>query len=204
MATQGQLGLYPILHRPQPQLLQPARLRLQPHRPRHIRIRMTPPQRQCLAQQLRRLRRAGLEQRPGLRHHVLETEGIHLVPGHFQPIPAGLRDQPIAQHGPQTGHVRLKGAPRPGSRLVPPHPLHQRVGRNGATRLGDQQRQHRALLRTPETDRLIPLERRHRPQNQKPHRGTVRHLPPACPDLSPEALSEYSPCPAACEPPLQK
>ncbi len=206
MATQGQLGLHPILHRPQPQLLQAARLGLQPRRPGDIRIGMTPPQRQGLAQQLRRLGRLGLEERPGLGHHVLEAEGVHLVAGHIEPITARFGDQPIPQHGAETGHVGLQGAARPGGRLLSPHLLHQRIGGNRATRVGEQQRQHGALLWTPQTDWFIPLEGRNRPQDQKPHTGTVRRqatrVPGSFPDDtdSPEVLT----MPAACEFPLQE
>ena len=100
MTARGELGVDPLLERGQPQLLQPHDLRLGERLIREVRERRPAPQRQRLAQHLRRalrIRAAGLRDKPLEPREVelgrIDPQHIARVRVSSRPSPSSLRSR---------------------------------------------------------------------------------------------------------------
>jgi len=148
-----------LLERREPQLLEPAPLRLHERLVRQIRERVAAPEVERLLQQLGPL---GGGAAGGLRDECLEPREVELVGSDPEHVAGRMRDEDVRPE--RLSQRRDEVLQRPeglGGRLLPPERLDDAVGREHFVRVQEQQRQQRARLRSAEHGRIDPgnLER---------------------------------------------
>jgi hypothetical protein len=151
VAPGGELGVDGELGGGQPQLLEAPDLGARERLVRHVDQRLAAEQRERLA------RRAVGSRR--LRDQALEPAGVDGLAIDPQLVRAAVRDDLRAAVGgqrlAQPQHVVLDHLGRAGRRLLAPQTLDQPLSRDRPVRLEPEHRQHRALLRAAEGDRVV-------------------------------------------------
>jgi hypothetical protein len=175
VAAEREVGLEPILERVLVQARQPGGLGDRPGLVRELGEGIAAPERQRLAQRLGGSSRvAAAERRPRLRGEPLERDRVDRRLVQLERVPGRARDEePGPEDAPKSGDVVLQSVRCIDWRVVAPQLLDQPVGGDDATRVGREESDDRALLRTRDLDDRVAvadLERAEHGQAQRtPH-----------------------------------
>ena len=174
----SQLGVDAVLeHRP-PELVEPGRL--PPEQPLVIRAveGRSPPERQGTAQHLDRDLDVSLHQRLSApRRLELEATGVDLVVGHVEAVPAGGRDERVAQRAEapaQLRHERLQGVGAAGRQVIAPELIGQALSLDRLACPHEEEEQQGALLRAPDGQIDVAIDDLELAEHPERHNRTLR------------------------------
>jgi hypothetical protein len=167
VASELEIGVDPLLQRGEPQLLEARDLGLSERLEREVCERRPAPERQGLAQAIRRDLGFGL---PGLAQQRVEPIEIDLVSVELESVARCPCDEHLgAERLAQPGHVSVKCRRRGLGRVLAPQIVDQLVGGDDLVRVEEQNRKQRALLRAAEGDRSLSVDDFERPKNLVVH-----------------------------------
>ncbi len=172
--AEGQVGLDPLLHADQPQLLQPGDLGLGERLVAEVGQGRPPPQGQRLGQGVGGLGGGPVGQGLAtLGEQALEPAQVDLVGDGPEQVPGRPGDQPPLGQGPaQPRHGRLEGVGRPRGRVLAPQ-LHQHaLAGHDLVGVQDQQGEHGPLAGSPVRDRPPAVRQLQRTQEANLHRSS--------------------------------
>ena len=177
VAAEREVGVDARLHRAQPQILQPGRLRPGGRRIGQLAERRPTPQAQRGGELApRRLGIAGPQRRGTGGGALLERGHIARFGGDLQHVTTGHRAQWQfgAERLAERADVHLQRRPRRGRRPADPQFLGQPVARHPLARVQHEQREERTAARAGERDRLAAARHGKRPQQTEPQ-PVIRH-----------------------------
>jgi hypothetical protein len=182
----GDLRFEPELDGDGPQLVEAADLGLRERFGGDIGQRRSPPQPQCLAHDLARMRGVTrLERRSALLDQAFEADAVDTVGVDVEEVAGASGDDYRAQHPAQLGYVVLEHARAGRGRASRPQVLDQAVAGHHLAVMDDQVDQQCPLLGAARRDRLAIVQHLHRPQDPELHRAkrkTVSRGPPGAAD----------------------
>jgi hypothetical protein len=153
----AKVGLDPLLHTRETQLLQAGNLGLRKRLVREVGKGPSSPQRKS-------------HPRLPIVEEPLEALEVELPLADPQPVAGRLRLDPLpAEQLAQLRDVDLQSFPTCFRRLLLPQRIDQPVGRDDLVRVQEQNRQQRPLLGATNVDRPIPLEYLERPEDSELH-----------------------------------
>ena len=175
VSAEGKLRFDSVLQRRDVQLFEALDLVLGKAFVREIRQRGSPPERECAAELVRRLRvLAALEGRPALGEQPLEAVAVELVRLHCERIRAANRPDAVGrQLLAQRRHAVLEHLGGSRWRALAPELVDDDVARQRLVAVEEQEGQHCALPRAAERELSFPVERLERPEDAVVHRGSA-------------------------------